>query len=91
MASGFTNPTGVTFLPDGRILVTQKAGLVKIIKDGVVSTTPFLDIRDRVNDYWDHGLLGIAADKNFTTNNIVYLLYTYENNPADYNGTKRPG
>ncbi len=88
VASGFSAPTSFAFLPDGRILVAEKSGLVRIVKNGAVLATPFIDIRDRVNDYWDRGLLGIAADPDFAVNGFVYLLYTYENDPAQWNGSK---
>ena len=88
IAAGLTNPTAMAFLPDGRVLIAEKHGIVKVLKNGSVLSTPFIDISTRVNDYWDHGLLGIAADPDFATNNNVYLLYTYEDNPAQYNGTK---
>src|SRR5205814_10692589 len=88
VASGLTNTTNAAWLPDGRILFTEKAGLVKVFKNGAILPTPFIDITNEVNDYWDHGLLGIAADPNFATNGFVYLLYTYEDNSANYSGTK---
>ena len=88
ITSGITEPTAFTFLPDGRILIAQKTGIVWVVKNGTQLTTPFINITDRVNAYWDHGLIGIAADPDFATNNYVYLLYTYENDPLQYNGTK---
>ncbi|HEY3061387.1 MAG TPA: PQQ-dependent sugar dehydrogenase, partial [Chloroflexota bacterium] len=88
VAGGLTEPTAFTFLPDGRILIAEKAGLVKVVKNGTLLSTPFIDIRSRVNAYWDHGLLGIAADPNFATNGYVYLLFTYENDPAQFSSTK---
>lgn len=87
-ASGLDTPTVFTFLPDGRILVATKTGVVRLIKNGAVVATPFIDISSKVNAYWDHGLLGIAADPAFASNGYVYLLYTYENNAADYSGAK---
>src|SRR5207245_1469077 len=77
VSSGLTQPTNFAFLPDGRILIAEKAGVVKLYKNGQLQPTPFLDIHDRVNGYFDHGLIGIAVDPNFTTNNYIYLLYTY--------------
>lgn len=50
--------------------------------------THALDLTARVNDYADHGLLGVAADANFASNGYLYLLYTYENDAATYNGAK---
>ncbi len=88
MVSGLTRPTVFAFLPDGRILIGQQNGVVRIVKNGQLLPTPFIDLQDRVNDYWDHGLLGMAADPNFATNGYVYLLYTYENDPAQQEGTK---
>ena len=88
VAAGTTNPTAFTTLPDGRILIAEKAGTVRVVKNGALLPAPFIDLRGEVNDYWDHGLLGIAADRNFATTGYVYLLYTYENNPATYSGPK---
>ncbi len=86
VTSGLTEPTAFAFLPDGRILIAEKRGVVKVYKNGQVLGTPFIDIRDRVNDYWDHGLLGLAVDPNFATNGFVYLLFTFENKPNDNPG-----
>ena len=89
IVTGLTNPTGFTYLPDGRILISLKAGVVLVYKPGVgLLPTPFIDISSQVNAYWDHGLIGMAADPNFATNGFVYLLYTYEDNAANFNGTK---
>src|SRR5690242_11947524 len=44
LVSGLTNPTGITFLPDGRILIALKAGIVKIYKPGSgLLASPFID------------------------------------------------
>ncbi len=85
---GLTLPTAFTPLPDGRILITEKDGIVRVLKNGALLSTPFIDLRNSVNDYWDRGLVGIAADQNFVTNHYVYLFYVYENDPADYTGPK---
>jgi glucose/arabinose dehydrogenase len=88
IVGGLTLPTAFTTLPDGRLLVAEKDGVVRVIQNGQVLAAPLIDLRSVVNDYWDHGLIGIAADLNFTTNGFVYLLYTYENNAGDYAGPK---
>lgn len=86
--TGFLLPTVLEFLPDGRILVAEKSGIVRIVKDGVVLPTPFLDLSAEVNDYYERGLLGLAADPDFAENGFVYLAFTYENDPTDYEGPK---
>ncbi len=88
VAAGLSNPTAFAFLPDGRILIAQKSGIVRIWKNGTVLSTPFLDIRSQVNDYTDRGLIGLAVDPNFSSNGHVYVLYVYEHNATDYTGPK---
>ncbi|HKX73256.1 MAG TPA: LamG-like jellyroll fold domain-containing protein [Candidatus Saccharimonadales bacterium] len=87
VAEGLYIPTAAQFAPDGRIFVAQKNGIVKIVKNGQVLAEPFYST-PKVNDYADRGLLGMALDPNFATNKYVYLLFTYENNAADYEGRK---
>jgi len=88
IATGLIFPTTFAFLPDGRILIAEKEGVVRIVKNDALLPTPFIDISARVNDYEDRGLLGIAVDPNFTANGYVYLLYTYENDVSQYSGPK---
>ena len=88
VASGLNFPTDFAFLPDGRILIAEKSGLIRIAINGNVQSTPFIDLRDQVNDYWDRGMLSVAVDPNFSANGHVYFLFTYENNESNYSGTK---
>src|SRR3954465_5828223 len=62
--SGFSSPTGFAFAPDGRIFVWEKAGRVRIVKNGATLSTPFVDISGHVNYSGDRGLLGLALDPN---------------------------
>ena len=77
--TGLTNPTVVRFLPDGRVLVAEKSGLLKLFPN--ISTNTFTvvaDLRTATHNFWDRGLLGLAIDPNFATNNYVYVLYAYD-------------
>ena len=78
-------PVGVTFAPDGRIFIWQRDGVIRIVKNGALLPTPFMDISSKVNTYTDHGFLGVALDPNFAANGWVYVFYTYEagGNPND--------
>ncbi|MFN7931356.1 MAG: PQQ-dependent sugar dehydrogenase [Blastocatellia bacterium] len=69
---------GFAFAPDGRIFTWEKPGVVRIIKNGVQMTTPFLDLRSRVYSQVDSGLIGLALDPNFAANRFIYLLYTFD-------------
>ena len=74
-ASGLENPWALAFLPDGRILVTEKAGRLRIVgKDGKVSEplagVPTVDARGQ------GGLLDVAIDPRFAENRLVYLSFS---------------
>ena len=71
-------PVGVTFAPDGRIFIWQRDGVIRIVKNGVLLPTPFMNFSSKVNTYTDHGFLGVALDPNFVDNGFVYVFYTYE-------------
>ena len=79
MFNGLTNPISMRFSPDGRVFVAEKSGLIKVFAS-LTSTTPtvFADLRGRVDDYWDRGLLGMTLDPNFPTSPYVYVLYALD-------------
>ena len=75
---GFDLPTDVEFLPDGRILVAELGGTVRMVSGGNLLPTRFLDFQDRVNKCCNRGLLGIAAHPDWPSTPYVYLLYSYD-------------
>ena len=77
VANGISNPTVMAFAPDGRIFVAQQTGQLRIIKNGSLLATPFISLTVDANG--ERGLLGIAFDPAFATNNFVYLYYTPNN------------
>jgi SAM-dependent methyltransferase len=70
----------VAFAPDGRLLIWQRDGLVRVFENGALLSRPFVDLRSRVNQYGDRGLLGLTLDQDFAFNGHEYLLYTVEPN-----------
>ncbi len=79
-ASGLNSPVDLADPNDGsgRLFVVEQAGLVRIVRNGQVQPTPFLDITDRVTCCWEEGLLGIALPSNYTQKGYFYLNYTTE-------------
>jgi aldose sugar dehydrogenase len=68
-------PWGIATLPDGRLLVTQKAGTMRIVSlDGNVSQT--ITGLPPVNASGQGGLLGLTLDPAFTTNRMVYWCFS---------------
>lgn len=78
VASGLTSPVHITNAGDGsgRIFVIERAGVIKIMKDGVVPVTPFLDISARVGTAGEGGLLSLAFPPGYATKNYFYVYYT---------------
>ncbi len=81
--SGLNQPTNVEFAPDGRLFVAEKRGVVKLF-DGPGDPTPTVlaDLRTKVFNGWDRGLLGLAIAPDFATDRAVYVLYTLDRKPG---------
>jgi glucose/arabinose dehydrogenase len=77
VAGGLTRPVDYRANPKDPSLayVIEKAGIVKLIKNDVLQSTPVLDISSQVNNVGETGFLGIAFDPNFASNNYVYFYY----------------
>ena len=78
VASGLENPLYVAAPPgDPRLFVVERPGRVRLIKNGALLDTAFLDITGRVNDAaGEQGLLSIAFHPNYATNGYFYVNYT---------------
>ncbi len=72
--TGLTSATAFTQAPDGRLLVTQQGGALRVVKNGSLLATPFLSLS--VNSSGERGLLGVALHPAFATNRWVYVYYT---------------
>ena len=86
VASGLSNPTAMALAPDGRIFVCQQGGALRVIKNGVLLATPFLTLT--VDPSGERGLLGVAFDPNFASNQLVYVYYT-ATTPTTHNRISR--
>jgi glucose/arabinose dehydrogenase len=84
--SGLSNPTAMEFAPDGRLFVTQQSGQLRVIKNGVLLSTPFLTLT--VDSSGERGLLGVTFDPDFASNQFIYVFYT-ATTPAAHNRISR--
>jgi len=84
--NGISNATAMALAPDGRIFVCQQAGSLRVIKNGALLSTSFLTLT--VNSSGERGLLGVAFDPNFASNQFVYVYYT-ATTPAIHNRVSR--
>ena len=80
IANGLSSPTAMDFAPDGRLFVCLQGGNLRVIKNGALLPTPFLSLT--VDSSGERGLLGIAFDPNFSSNNFLYVYYTVPGSPS---------
>jgi glucose/arabinose dehydrogenase len=78
VADGFSDPLFVTSPPGDydRIFIVEKTGTIRIIKNGTLLGTPFLDISSMVSGSTEQGLLGLAFHPNYASNGYFYINYT---------------
>src|SRR2546423_99428 len=72
-------PTAMAFAPDGRLFVCLQTGQLRVIKNGTLLATPFVSLS--VDSSGERGLLGIAFDPNFSSNQFVYVYYPTSTSP----------
>src|SRR5438045_5254744 len=73
-------PTAMEFAPDGRLFVCLQTGQVRVIKNGSLLATPFLNLP--VDSSGERGLLGMAFDPNLTANRDIYLYSSAPTSPV---------
>ena len=78
VAEGLVNPWSMAFLPNGDMLVTEKAGSLRLVRNGRLLDTPVAVIDD-VRDAGQGGLHDVVLHPNFAANNLVYLSYARGN------------
>ena len=102
IAGGFDKPIYVLPVPNSfnEILVLEQKGIVRIVKDGKVTKTPFLNITDRVHKPLfpgdEMGFLGFTFDPSYSDNKYFYVHYNDKddnndmktNNSNDFNNNK---
>src|SRR5262245_18855797 len=74
VAEGLEHPWGIAFLPDGRMLVTERPGRIRIVdKDGHLSA-PIAGM-PKVYARGEGGLLDLTLDPNFASNSLIYFAF----------------
>lgn len=75
VATGLSHPWSLTFLPDGAILVTERAGRLRIVRHGTLDPQPVAGV-PAVRAAVLGGLLDVALHPRFADNRLLYLSYT---------------
>jgi len=75
VSSALSAPWGITGLPDGRLLITQKGGQLRIATAAGAISNPITGLPS-VNSSGQGGLLGLCIDPQFATNRMVYWVFS---------------
>lgn len=75
VAEGFVHPWSIAFLPNGDMLVTERPGRLRIVRDGMLLPQPVAGIPE-VLARGQGGLLEVAPHPDFASNRLLYISYS---------------
>jgi len=76
ITTNLSNPWGITALPDGRLLITEKAGRMRIVTPTTGEVSNPISGIPTVNSAGQGGLLGLCLDPAFASNRMVYWVFS---------------
>ena len=76
VTTGLSHPWGFAFLPDGDLLITERGGTLRRVRDGVLDPTPVAGLPEIFTEVNLAGLMDIAIHPRFAENGFVYLTYS---------------
>jgi aldose sugar dehydrogenase len=88
LASGLAYPWGAAFLPDGGLLVTERDGRLRLIRDGKLVDAPISGVPAVLND-GQGGLFDVALHPDFATNSLIYLSFAKGTKNANHTAVVR--
>lgn len=75
LAEKLNHPWSIAFLPDGRLLITERAGQLRLLQDGRLRPDPIFGL-PAIAQRGQGGLLDVVLHPNFERNRMLYLSYT---------------
>ncbi len=75
IAQGLEYPWGMAFLPDGRFLVSEREGRLRLVGDGGLDDEPITGLPDNMYIEGQGGLLDVVVHPDFKQNKLVYFSY----------------
>ena len=80
---GLEVPWSLVFLPDGRALVSERPGRIRLIQNGRLAKEPYMRIE--VNAAGEGGLMGLALHPRFEQEKYIYVMHTYREQDEIFN------
>ena len=91
LSKDLSHPWSMAFLPDGAILITERAGRLRIFRNGVLDPKPVAGIPE-VKAQALQGLMDVALHPKFSENKLIYFTYHKPNpNPGPNAPANTPG
>jgi glucose/arabinose dehydrogenase len=75
VTKGLSHPWAIAFLPGGEMLITERGGRLRVVRDAVLDPKPISGL-PQVRTDGNGGLMDVALHPRFTENRLVYLTYT---------------
>ncbi len=75
LAGGLEHPWSMAFLPDGKLLITERPGRIRILEDGRLLDRPVGGVPE-IRPNGQGGLLDVAAHPDFERNRLIYFTYS---------------
>ncbi len=82
VAEGFDHPWSIAFLPNGDMLVTERAGRLRVVRDGILLPDPIEGVPE-VRVQGQGGLLEVLPHPDFESNRLLYLSFSKPNEEGD--------
>jgi aldose sugar dehydrogenase len=89
VTKGLNQPWSMAFLPDGAILITERPGRLRVVRNGVLDPTPIAGV-PQVQAQGLAGLMDVLLHPRFADNKLVYLTYHKPQSPAPAGATPVP-
>ena len=75
IATELNAATAMVALADGRVFIGDQTGPVQVWKDGALLAEPAIDLSERLDTYWERGLIGMVLAPEFPQVPHIYMMY----------------
>ena len=90
VADGLVHPWSIAFLPDGDILITERPGRLRVVRNGTLLPDPVSGVPEVLAE-GQGGLLDVVPHPDFESNRLLYISYSHECGGDLRGSVPRPG